>query len=144
MTLKHLTHTMAAALLTLLVACATPADETALYNKGVSIELAEMRKAEFTNVNYNLFFYIPENKTEDIIGTSNISLTLAEVQPVIIDFRADSSQVKNVIANGEKADYYFKDEHIVIGESSVKTGINDLEIQFVASDESLKDRKSVV
>lgn len=140
MTLRNFKQTMAAVALLLMASCGTPKNEEALYQPGVSIELAEMRKAEFSNVNYKLFFFIPENKTDDIIGTSNITLTLEKAQPIIIDFRADSSQVKKVIANGEKANYFFKDEHIVIEESSVKTGENNLEIHFVASDESLNRR----
>ena len=140
MTLRILRNSIAAAAIALITSCAAPSGDTALYSPGVSIELAEMRKAQFKDVNYNLFFHIPENKSDDIIGTSNISLTLEQQQPVIIDFRADSSQVKNVFVNGEKADYRFEDEHIVVAENSVKTGVNDIDIQFVASDESLNRR----
>ena len=140
MTFRHFRNTMAAIALMIMASCGTPNNNEALYAPGVSSELAVLRKAEFSEVNYNLFFSIPENKTDDITGTSGIVLSLEKTQPVIIDFRADASQIKGVTVNGVKTDYVFEDEHIVISENSVKVGENNIVIDFVASDESLNRR----
>ena len=140
MILRHFKQTMAAFAIALLASCGTAVEENPIYNPGVSIELATMRKAEFTDVHYGLFFSIPENKKDDITGTSEITLTLEKQQPVIIDFRADSSQVKQVTVDGQSAEYYFKDEHIVVSENSVKAGVNKIKVDFIADDISLNRR----
>ena len=140
MKLRHIRKMMAAAAAALLVSCGTPAGDTSVYNPGVSIELATLRKAQFNDVKYDLFFSIPENKAEDITGTSQITLTLCRQQPVIIDFRADSTQIKNVTVDGAPAEYSFKDEHIVVSEKSVKEGKNNILVEFVADDQSLNRR----
>ena len=140
MTLRHIKKMMAAAAVALFVSCAMPVEDEAVYNPGVSIELATLRKAEFHDVSYNLFFSIPEKKADDITGTSEITLTLDQQQPVIIDFRAESSQVKKVTVDGNPAEYTFEDEHIVVSETSVKAGVNNIKVEFVADDQSLNRR----
>ena len=140
MILRHFKHAVLCAVAALMASCGTTVEENPIYEPGVSIELAEMRKAEFSDVRYNLFFSIPENKDEDITATSEITLKLEKQQPVIIDFRADSSRIKQVTVDGQQVQYHFADEHIVVGSNSVKAGINKIKVDFVADDISLNRR----
>ena len=130
--------------LVLLASCAMPHSEDVLYQPGVSIELAQMRKATYSDLSYNLFFSIPENKADDIVGRSTLCVTLKTLHPLILDFRAEPSQIKTVQANGEKVDYECRDEHIVIDPTHLKIGENVIDIQFVASDEALNRREDLM
>ena len=51
-----------------LVACSSvKQDEAGLSRPGVSLELAQFRKEHFSNVRYNLFFSIPEFRSNKYI-----------------------------------------------------------------------------
>ncbi len=139
MTVKHFILSLTAMMM-LLASCGTTTDETALYDKGVSLELAQLRKAQFKDIRYNLFFSIPDSKDKDISASSVITLTLDKVQPVIIDFAADSSNVISVSVDGKDAEYEVKDEHIIVAENSVKAGVNNIKVVFTADDQSLNRR----
>ncbi len=109
-----------------------------LYQNGVSKELATKRKAEITNLKYNLSFNIPESKETPIRGTENIFFNLkTKTQDIILDFKANSSQVEKVLVNNKATDYLFKDEHIIIKAAIFKDGNNCITISFIAGDKAL-------
>ncbi len=130
-----------ACLLSGLVACSpVKQEETGLTRSGVSLELAQFRNAHFFNVEYNLFFSIPESRDEAIKGKVEISVNLDDKQPLIIDFRGDSTQVDRVSLEGKEVPYVVQDEHIVIDSQWVHSGNNRVTISFLPADQSLNRR----
>lgn len=107
------------------------------WTAGVSRELAEMRKTSLSGLKYKLYFNIPGLKSESVDGNVSISFVLQKRQDVVLDFREDSVNVKKVIVNGRETDYEFKNEHIVIPGGATVKGQNEVEISFVAGNQSL-------
>lgn len=128
-------------LLTGILACNAPKEEAAgLTEAGVSRELALFRKANFEQVRYNLFFSIPESRSEAIRGTSEITLRLSRQQPLIVDFRGEPQQVASVRLNDKEVPYEVKNEHILIASGHTSEGENRIQIAFTAADQSLNRR----
>ncbi len=108
---------------------------------GVSFELAKLRKAELKDLHYLLEFKIPSNKDSVITGEENIFFYRQGASDVLIDFKANASQVKGVLVNGKKIAYRFDNEHIVLPSASLKKGINRIHISFIAGNQSLNRNK---
>lgn len=121
------------------IASAMAQDDVAkFYQSGVSVELAQKRKAEITNVKYTLSFHIPEAKETPIKGEELISFFWRnKISDLVIDFKADLSQIKHIAVNGESVKFTFKQEHIILAASLFSKGQNSINISFVAGDKSL-------
>lgn len=104
---------------------------------GVGRGLAEQRKAGIKELLYHLKFIIPEEKSEAVDGIVKISFRQDEVKPVILDFREEPEKVKNVRVNGQEQNVVFVNEHIVVPETQLIAGKNEIEIEFIAGDQSL-------
>jgi len=110
--------------------------------KGVSKELANYRKQNISQLEYQLSFDIPENHQENIPGKNNILFHLkATDQDLKIDFREDPSLVKSLRCNGKSSVYRFESEHLIIPKSSLIKGRNHIEIEFTAGNSSLNRNK---
>ena len=107
-----------------------------LYDSGVSQQLAQQRKDNIKELEYGLFFSIPEKKALPVEGNAKISFVIETLQEVIIDYR-DTDNIENVIANGKETVYELRNEHIIIPASSLQNGHNSIEILFTAADQSL-------
>lgn len=105
--------------------------------QGVSLELAEQRKANISNVHYDITFSIPENKNDDIGGDISISFEYTRKYDLVIDFREEKENIKSVFVNGKEVKWIFEDEHIIIPRKSTKKGANTVNISFVAGNQSL-------
>lgn len=114
--------------------------DPALQDWGVSRELARFRKEHFGQVRYNLFFSVPESKQEPVKGKADIHLSLKEKQPIILDFRGDSSQVLSLSLNGKEVPYEVKYEHIILSAEQGVIGDNDVSVTFIPADQSLNRR----
>ena len=124
-----------------LMACRQePANLTVMTETGVSWELAQFRKSTYWDVKYNLSFVIPENRQEAVTGVSEITWKQGRKEPLIVDFRADSSQVISVLLNDQPVEYRVEKEHIIIPHSETWGGTNKVTIAFRASDQSLNRR----
>jgi aminopeptidase N len=108
---------------------------------GVSHLLATNRSKAISNLRYNLSFSIPQQIEAPVKGNVSISLDINSVQPVVIDFKANPSQVISVNANGKKCKATVADEHIIIPASSIKRGSNTIDITFIAGNQSLNRNK---
>ncbi len=116
-----------------------PVDER-LIEPGVSLALAEFRKSNYERTSYDLYFSIPDSKAELLTGEVEISLLLRKRQPVIIDFRAEESQVLYVKVNKRRANYEIRNEHIILPSTEVPTGESTIQIGFTPDDQSLNRR----
>ncbi len=105
---------------------------------GVSLELANLRKATIGNVQYQLDFVIPLSRTEDISAKEVITFNLLTVnQPLQIDFKQDESHVKNLVVNGIKIKVDLRNEHLIISTKYLHKDSNKISIDFIAGNESL-------
>lgn len=116
------------------------ADSPQLRLAGVSRELAEYRKTHYLNPCYSLHFYIPEFRSEAVRGQVDIEIQTDGKQPVILDFRADSTQVIYVKLNGKEVPYEVKDEHLFLDACYTNEGRNVISAGFVPSNQSLNRR----
>ena len=108
-----------------------------LYEEGISLELAQLRKQEIKDLKYNLRFSIPEQKQEAVEGETRIQFTIQKPQEIILDFRESADKVKEVSVNGQPTEYTFLNEHIILPQSSTIEGKNEVYIRFTAGNQSL-------
>jgi aminopeptidase N len=106
--------------------------------KGVSIELAQYRKANISELKYELHFIIPENSESDIIGKEEIIFSLKRNRENIqIDFRESQDKISSVKCNGKPTSFTFENEHLIIPSDDLLNGQNSIEIEFIAGNTSL-------
>ena len=109
--------------------------------KGVSKELAEQRKANISNVIYDLTFNIPANLNEKITGKNIITFDLKEKKDVVLDFLGDFSGTAYVLVGkrGKRkaVQCTYKNEHIVIPSRMLDEGTNKVELSFTSLDKAL-------
>lgn len=108
--------------------------------KGVSKLLAEHRKKNISNVEYELFFDIPKNKQENIYGISTVLFTVDEVQDVVLDFKISNQKIGKGFINNEQIDVVIIEEHIIIPEKYIQLGKNNFTLHFDGSNVALNRR----
>ena len=108
-----------------------------LYEEGISLELAQLRKQEIKDLKYHLSFSIPEKKQELVKGEMKASFTLCKSQEIILDFRESEDKIQEVYVNGKSVEYIFQNEHIILPKASTIEGKNEVYIRFVAGNQSL-------
>jgi len=106
--------------------------------KGVSISLNDLRNQQIENLKYDLFFSIPESKSEPIIGKITANFVLNDnSQPVVFDFSDSSDKIKQVKLNGVLIGHEFKNGHIIIPEKLLQKGETSVSVDFIAGNLSL-------
>ena len=115
-----------------------------LLSNGVSKELADQRKANISNVIYDLTFNIPANLQEKVTGKNIITFDLKEDQDVILDFQGgfDGTVYYYTGKKGKKtkrkmATATYQNEHIVISARILEPGTNKIELDFTSNDKAL-------
>ena len=121
----------------LLGSCQANKEPNNLYEEGISLELAQLRKQEIKDLKYSLRFSIPEQKQETVEGEMRIQFTIQKPQEIILDFRESADKVKEVSVNGQPTEYTFLNEHIMLPQSSTIEGKNEVYIRFTAGNQSL-------
>ena len=121
----------------LLGSCQANKEPNNLYEEGISLELAQLRKQEIKDLKYSLRFSIPEQKQEAVEGETRIHFTIQKPQEIILDFRESADKVKEVSVNGQPTEYTFLNEHIILPKSSTIEGKNEVYIRFTAGNQSL-------
>jgi aminopeptidase N len=105
---------------------------------GVTLELAQFRKAQISDINYQLFFQIPETEADSIAASTTITFTMKEAGTDIqLDFRAPEDHLISLSINGQPADIMFEKEHIILPGRYLTNGENSVDIQFTAGESSL-------
>lgn len=112
--------------------------EKALFENGVSEQLAHFRKKQISDLQYTLSFEIPNQKTENINSNLIVNLSLSDLsQPLILDFKEKTSNIKTIEANGKNLSIIHENGHIVIPVSALVSGKNTFSISFIAGNLSL-------
>lgn len=112
--------------------------EFPLPEKGVSVALNDFRKASISDINYTIWFDIPDGKSSPIDGSITIEFNLDDLsQPLVLDFQVDSTRLRSVKAGNEDIQYRHENEHIIIDPAFLRNGKNSISIAFTAGDLSL-------
>ena len=117
--------------------CQSHEKQSSLYDEGISLELAQLRKKEIKDLKYSLSFSIPEQKQEAIEGEACIRFNLQRAQEIILDFRESADKIKGVQVNGKVTEYTFCNEHIILPQTAIIEGDNEVYIRFTAGNQSL-------
>ena len=105
---------------------------------GVSLELANQRSAAISEIQYQLHFNIPSAINDDIEATEELSFNLSTVPSSLqLDFKQSPAHVKNISVNGTDIAVNLQNEHLLIDAKYLRTGLNNIAIQFIAGNESL-------
>ncbi len=105
---------------------------------GVSYPLAQYRNRVINNIQYDIRLNIPEQKTSAIQGHEKIAFVLKQNnQPLQLDFKQAADHVQKVVVNKKPAMVNLQQEHLVIDQRLLKVGGNEIEITFIAGNESL-------
>ncbi|WP_321309042.1 M1 family aminopeptidase [Marinifilum fragile] len=121
----------------LLSAC-NKSTKTLPVETGVAKTLADYRKMNISNLEYQLQFDIPEGKSAEIPGRNKIIFNLASAdQDLQIDFRESANLIKSVKTNGKVSAYRFESEHVIIPKKELKKGQNSIELEFITGNTSL-------
>ena len=108
--------------------------------KGVSKELAQQRKANISNVSYDLTFNIPADAKTAVTGKAIITFDLLQKNDVVFDFQGGFSGTCTV--NGKKKrQATYKHDHILLAAKLLKQGINVVEIDFASTNKALNRQK---
>jgi aminopeptidase N len=122
----------------LLLGLSMPAFAQQTVTPGVSSELSAHRRAEITDLRYQLDFKVPATKSESILATETIYLSLkANAQPLQLDFKQNADHVHALTVNGKTIVPKLENEHLVIAPSHLRKGKNTISLQFTAGDASL-------
>ena len=109
-----------------------------ILEEGVSEQLAQFRKKQISDVQYDLYFEIPNQKREDINASLNLNVTVLDLrQPLFLDFKEKTSNIKLIKLNGKNAVIVHENGHIVIAPEGLVSGKNKVEISFIAGNLSL-------
>lgn len=120
----------------LLLSCSSDPKES--IQIGVDLSMAEYRKAHISNINYELDFNIPADKTASIEGFEIIKFDLSSTeQDIQLDFNVNRESLKSIEINGEVAEIDYQKEHIILAKELLQEGTNIIEINFHVGDGSL-------
>ncbi|MFT4823735.1 MAG: aminopeptidase N [Halioglobus sp.] len=105
---------------------------------GVSWDLAQHRSKTLSKIHYRLRFEIPEDSREDIDALLQLSFHLNSIgAPLQLDFTGPANSISKVVCNGIASAFEVHNQHIVIPESVLRIGGNNIEIVFFAGQSSL-------
>ena len=124
-------------LLTGLAGCGQP-DAMIDIEPGVSLELANHRRATLSDINYRLHFAIPGVRQDPIQASATIAFTLSDNSaPLVLDFREREDNILRVRSNGTDSDFSVQREHLLIPAAELEVGENSIGIEFIAGETSL-------
>ncbi len=119
-----------------LLSCQNPKPKK--LDSGVSLELAQARFADISELKYHLELIIADSLQSEIKGKSTISLVKKNIETsLILDFVSADEKVSEVTVNDKKAFYSLESEHLTIPERFFQVGINKIEISFMLGNGAL-------
>lgn len=124
--------------LSILCSCKNEQHSTTTLKAGVSEEMAMYRSSQISDVHYNLSFNIPAELKEPIPSQLELNFNVEQLQePVILDFKEETSKIKSISINGKNATILHEQEHIILPSKHLITGENTVTIAFIAGELSL-------
>lgn len=130
------------ALIPLLIYSCNNSIESGGIENGVSLALAQARKAKVSNINYKLEFRVPNDFSQPIQSLETLSFNLSDnSEDLLLDFRESVDKLKGLIINDRSAEINFENEHIIIDKEFLRRGKNIIEINFFAGETSLNRKE---
>ena len=124
--------------LSILCSCKNEQHSTTTLKAGVPEEMAMYRSSQISDVHYNLSFNIPAELKEPIPSQLELNFNVEQLQePVILDFKEETSKIKSISINGKNATILHEQEHIILPKEHLITGKNTVTIAFIAGELSL-------
>ena len=117
-----------------------------MLSRGVTKELAEHRKANISNVIYDLKFNIPADQNQKVTGSVVICFDVQKAEDIILDFQGEINGNCSALVPKNKKKTKFKtvpfqatyqNEHIIIPKKMVVEGSNRIELSFTSLDKAL-------
>ncbi len=106
--------------------------------EGVSLDLAQYRVEQLSNVNYQLSFLIPPLKKDPVFSELKLTVTVHDLtNPLYLDFKEDSSHLKYLNVNEQAIEIIHENEHLIISQEFLNLGVNIIDLEFEAGDLSL-------
>lgn len=129
-------------LLAFVVSCGLPDVEISSMENGVSLELAQYRKKVINGINYKLEFRVPEAYDQRIQALETLTFTLTDnSQDILLDFRESAEKLQFLSVNGSSQEIRFESEHIILPASTLRRGVNTVELNFFAGETSLNRKE---
>jgi aminopeptidase N len=105
---------------------------------GVPLGAADDRAARIADLRYRVAFSVPITKSEPVRGHLTATFTLRDAKnPLPFDFAHADDHVTAVRANRQVLDPHVVNGHITIPAPLLRTGVNTVEFEFTAGNESL-------
>ncbi|GAB3652851.1 M1 family aminopeptidase [Echinicola sediminis] len=123
--------------MTVFMACA-PQKKSIPLEDGVSKTLADFRKERVSEVKYALSFDIPIHKSENIPASLDLSFQLkSRDADLYLDFSDGSDKLLALSVNGDSIGIAHELEHIRIPREKLMEGKNQVQVDFIAGENSL-------
>lgn len=91
-----------------------------------------------SNVSYDLTFTIPAGLDTRVAGRAIIKFDLANAsRPLVLDFSAPAGSVLDVSVRGAAVPFEIQHDHVVIPQTALEAGPQELTIDFLATDGAL-------
>ena len=127
---------------TLLIVLTVSCTKTSV-KEGVTIELAQTRSQQLSQISYKLNFNIPTSASDAVTGNVDVAFSLESKQDVILDFRNNAKNaIENVLKDGKPINYRHENGHIIIPKRYTIAGQNVFSIAFSSADASLNRNES--
>ncbi|MBK7477068.1 MAG: ERAP1-like C-terminal domain-containing protein [Haliscomenobacter sp.] len=104
---------------------------------GVSLALAEERAARISELEYDLFFNLPDSAHQPIPAEVALRFQLSQKAPLQLDFREKPDHLKSVRVQGKSIQADFREGHLVIPAKYLRKGLNEIAVEFTAGNLSL-------
>lgn len=105
---------------------------------GVSRELAQDRARRVSRLGYELDLNVPADKAAPIAATETVRFHLADAGQLLqLDFRERTANLRALLINGQPVAIDHRAEHLVLPAAQLRTGPNEVQIDFMAGNQSL-------
>ena len=131
-------HYLKLLLATCLMALCCSALQAVTLQDGVSWELAQYRSSHISDVNYNLSFTVPAEKSQPVYFEETLMFIWTGDEDLQIDFQGNANQLsKEILVNGARLKTVLSDEHIVVPLQYLVQGENKVSISGYSGDKAL-------
>jgi aminopeptidase N len=119
--------------------CTAQREPSIQVEPGVSYALATYRQSLVHNIQYELQFDIPSAKDSGIAAqeTLHFDLSALPTQPLQLDCKLPAGSINHVVVNGKPVATATQAEHLLVPQSALRKGTNELAIAFTAGNASL-------
>ena len=122
----------------LLLAVTPPFNQPVDPLPGVPLEVARDRAARISNLRYQLHFAIPPAMAEPVRGRAVVRFDLKDAsRPLEFDFGGPADALQGVTIGDRVSAARWINEHIVIPATELRTGANEITIEFRSADAPL-------